>query len=166
MRHNLQVGDCFSIKSNGKYYALICGSINKKTSPHFYNFIPTTFNGIEKATPQSLENESIYGKSVEVNGFEDNEKIIKSTQPEIELVWDRYPENYKYMLGVYNIMIARKDFLKMESCFEFVGHLNLIENLLNTPSGSFNGGSEKVLKEFLYIVDQTLASHNQDMPQS
>lgn len=162
MRPNLQIGDCFSIESNGKYYALICGSVNRKTSPHYFNFVPTTFNRKHKATLQSLENESIYGKSVGVNGFEDNEKIIKDTQPEIEVVWNKYPKNQKYILGVYNIMITRKDFLNIEHCFEFVGHLNIIENLLNTPSGSFNGGSEEILKNFLLTIDQALESRNQD----
>ena len=163
MKPNLEIGHCFSINFGNNHFGLICSSIDKKRSPHSYSFLPISHISPEPLTINDFLTGNFYATFSGVSSSFDNpEQIIKNLQPDIETIWETYPQNYPYNLMAYNIMILRKDFLKMQSLFtNMVGRLHVIDNLVNYPTGSVNGGSEEVLSEFLSDLKPTMEYRNQ-----
>ncbi len=163
MKTNLEIGQCFSIKFGNSHFGLICSSIDKKRSPHSYSFLPISHVWTEQLTMNDFLNGKFYGTFSGVSSdFDNPEQIVKDLQPDIERIWEKYPQNYPYTLMAYNIMILRKDFLKMQHLFtSIIGRLSIFENLVNYPNGSINGGSEEVLSEFLSDLKATMEYRNQ-----
>ncbi len=163
MKPKLEIGQCFSINFGDSNFGLICSSIDKKRSPHSYSFLPISHRSTEQLKIDDFLTGNFYATFGGISkSFDNPEQIIKNSQPDIEVIWEMYPQNYPYNLMAYNIMILRKDFLKMEHLFtNIIGHLDVIENLVNYPAGSINGGSEEVLSELLSDLKSTMEHRNQ-----
>ena len=63
-------------------------------------------------------------------------------------MWTIHPNIQPYFLGSYTLTIWRKDFMKFRDNMEYIGRLNIIDNLDKNGNGSVNASNLDFLKDF------------------
>ncbi|MCC9065637.1 hypothetical protein [Flavobacterium piscisymbiosum] len=149
---NIKQGDLFSfIADDGKYKALLCTGIYIDKSPNNFTFCALTYSSYEKPTIEITKESSFFGV-----GDATKNNIYKHSDEELEKMWIIHPEIKPYILGCYNFIIWRKDFMKFRDNFEFIGNLNVVNNIDKNGNGSVNAsnweGLKNLFNEKLYEI--------------
>lgn len=139
----IKMGDLLTFKaSDNNYKVLLCTSVYKERSPHYYTFAALTYSGEEKPTLPDAIDSKFFGV-----GNTHNE-IFKYSDAALVKIWSIHPEIKNYLLGSYGFTIWRKDFMKFQEHFEFIGNLQILEHIDKNGCGSVNASSWDFLKNF------------------
>ena len=137
-------GDVIAFKANDqRYKALLCTSIFKETSPQHSTFAVLSINQEELPNLTEIQESWFYG----IGNRKDN--TFGYSENELVTMWSIHPEIKPYFLGSYGLIVWRKDFIKFRENLEFVGQLNIVENLDKNGNGSVNTSDWDFLKDFL-----------------
>jgi hypothetical protein len=140
---DINKGDVLSFQTDdGKYKALLCTNTNKVESPQYFIFAALTVNETTLPSLEDVINFSFYGSINKVNDY------FKYTDSQLNKMWTIHPEIIPHCLGSYGLIIWRKDFMKFRDKFEYIGNINIVDNLENNGNGSMNASDWTFLKEF------------------
>ncbi|MFY7788277.1 MAG: hypothetical protein ACOVQA_10425 [Thermoflexibacteraceae bacterium] len=140
---DIKKGDFFTFVGNdNKYKGLFCTSCHKEKSPFYFIFAALTYDDIQKPTLEDFINCNFFGTAhSKKNPFKYSDKAL-------EQMWNNHPEIKPYHIGSYWFIIWRKDFLKFRNNFEFVGNLNIVDNLDKNGNSGVNASSWDFLTDF------------------
>lgn len=137
-------GDILAFKGKDKKYKTIfCTRTNKKRSPFNFTFAGTDINQFDRPTIEKVIDSNFFGIGNTKNQYSPYFK-----DEEINQMWNLHPEINPYHLGAYGFTIWRKDFIKFRDQLEFIGNINIVDNLDLNGNGSMNASSWEVLNNF------------------
>lgn len=140
---DINKGDVIAFKADDqKYKALLCTSTHKEKRPQNFTFAALTVDQEELPSLTNIQESFFYGIGNRKDGY------FKYSEPELEKIWTIHPEIKPYFLGSYGLTIWRKDFMKFRNNIEYIGHLNIIDNLDKNGSGSVNASDWDFIKDF------------------
>jgi len=144
-------GDLLTFKaSDGKHKAMICTSIYKVKSPQYFTFAALNYNKDCKPTINEIIESDFYGICNTQNEY------FGYSDKELEKIWLIHSEIKPCFLGSYGLIIWRKDFMSFHSSFEWIGNLNIIDNLDKNGNGSMNSNPMNVLDDLFINLDSVL----------
>lgn len=136
-------GDLLTFKANDESYkVMLCTSTYKEKSPQNFTFAALTYNDKEKPTIENILYSDFWGIGNTKNDY------FKYSDNELNQMWSIHPDVKPYYLGSYGLVIWRKDFLKFRDNLEFIGNLNIVENLDKNGNGSMNASDWEFIKDF------------------
>lgn len=139
---DIHQGDLLTfIDTNDKYKVLLCTSTYKERSPHSFTFCMLTIDTPEKPAIEVIKESSFFGI-----GHTTKNNYYKYSDEELEKMWTIHPEIKPYLLGSYNFIIWKKDFMKFRDNFEFTGNLKIVNNIDKNGNGGVNSSSWEYLK--------------------
>lgn len=140
---NINQGDLLTFKgTDDNYKVILCTSTYKEKSPQYFIFAMLTYNEKEKPTVEDILDSEFWGIGNTKNEY------FKYSEIEVNQMWMLHPEIKPYYLGSYGFVIWRKDFLKFKDNFEFIGNVNIINNLDKNGNGSMNASNWRLIKDF------------------
>ncbi|MFB3387710.1 hypothetical protein [Flavobacterium sp. LAR06] len=139
---DIHQGDLLTFKDvSGKYKVLLCTSTYKERSPHTFTFCALNIDTIEKPTVAAIKESSFFGVEHTTKS-----NFYKHSDEELEKMWTIHPEIKPYLLGSYNFIIWKKDFMKFRDNFESMGNLKIVNNIDKSGNGGVNASSWEYLK--------------------
>lgn len=141
---NINQGDLLTfIASDGNYKVILCTNTYIEKSPHNFTFCALDYNLAEKPTIEIIKEISFFGVG---NATKNN--FYKHSDNELEKMWNFHPEIKPHLLGFYNFIIWKKDFIKFRDHFEFIGNLKIVNNIEKNGNGGLNASSWDYLRDF------------------
>jgi hypothetical protein len=136
-------GDAFTfLAADNRYKIIICTSIYKEVSPHYYIFAALTYDNERKPVIEDAIDSGFWGKAVYKDG------VFKYPDSQIEHMWEYHPEIMPYYLGSYGLTVWRKDFLQFKDNMNFVGNLKIVDDLDKNGNGGMNASGWLTLQRF------------------
>jgi hypothetical protein len=133
-------GDILTFKGlDNRYKAILCTSCYRDKSPYNFTFAALTFDSEEKPKIDNILETNFYG----VGNIKDN--YFKYSETERAKIWTTHPEIKPYSLGSYGLVIWRKDFMKFRDKMEFIGNINIVDNLDKNGGGAVNASEWNAL---------------------
>jgi hypothetical protein len=127
-------GDFLTFKTtDNRHKVIFCVRTNRERSPQSFLFAATTFDGNFKPTVDDLADIDFWGKG--------NRLDFKYPDSDLERMWTYHPENKPYFLGIYGILILRKEFMKWRENFEIIANLSIVDKLEMNGSGDIYPGN-------------------------
>jgi len=109
---------------------------------------------IEKLTISSILENDFFGIGNRVSSY------FKYSEQELNKMWAIHPEIKPYSLGTYSHIKWQKDFMKFIENFEFIGSLEIVDNLDKNGDGFINVSSWEFLKNYFNEKFKTLLDQN------
>jgi len=139
---DINLGDALTFRAwDGNYKLLLCTSVHKKKSPHYYIFAGLTFSSFNKPVLKDVLESYFYGTGNTKSDY------FKYNDDELDRMWGVHPEVKPYYLGSYGLMILRKDFLSFRSDIEYVVNVSIPTQLEMHGNGSMNISSFSFINE-------------------
>jgi hypothetical protein len=149
-------GDILTFKtSDNKYKALLCTSTYKVRSPYYYTFAALTYSSYNKPATSDIIESEFYGIGNTRNDY------FKYSDNELQRMWLQHPEIKSYFLGSYGFDIWRKEFTKFQNGFEFVGNIQIVDNLDKNGNGSINANNWEILDK-LFVNKMSIFMDERD----
>ena len=140
---DINKGDIIAFKANDKRFkALLCTGTFKERSPLYFNFAALTVDQQDVPSLTDIHDSFFYG----IGNRKDD--YFEYSEPELQKMWTIHPNIQPYFLGSYTLTIWRKDFMKFRDNMEYIGRLNIIDNLDKNGNGSVNASNLDFLKDF------------------
>lgn len=140
---DINQGDLLTFKANDEQYkVLLCTSTFKEKSPQYFTFAALTYNDIEKPNTEKIMQCDFWGIGNTKNDY------FKYSDIELNQMWSIHPETKPYFLGSYGLVIWRKGFMKFRDNFEFIGNLQIVDNLDKNGNGGMNASDWNFIKDF------------------
>lgn len=152
--NEINQGDLLTfIAADGKYKVLLCTNTYKEKSPHNFTFCVLTYDHVEKPTIEIILESSFFGV-----GNTTKNNFYKHSDEELNKMWAFYPKIKPCLLGSYNFIIWKKDFMKFRDHFEFIENLKIVDNIDKNGNGGVNASSWDFLKSFFNENFNTIMS--------
>ncbi|WP_269235198.1 hypothetical protein [Flavobacterium flavigenum] len=140
---DIKQGDLFTfIAADSRYKLLLCTNIYSHKSPHYFSFCALNYDEIEKPTIEIIEYCDFFGVA---NATKNN--FYNHSDEELEIMWSFHPEIKPYLLGAYNFIIWKKDFMSFYDNFEFIDNMKVMNNIDKNGNGSVNASSWDYLRK-------------------
>lgn len=155
---NIEVGDFLSFRaSDGNYRVIFCVAIQIKESPFYFHFAATTINSKNKPHKEEIFKCGFYGIVNRKNLY------FKTEHNSASGMWkDHRPEIDPFLVGVYELTIWRKDFMRFRDAFEYIDNISIHENLHLKGNGGMNASSLEALnKLFLSNINEIMVERRQ-----
>jgi hypothetical protein len=147
---SIEQGDLLAFKTvDGNYKVIICTETNKK-SPQNFTFIALTYNDSKCPNEIEIRKESFWGCGTSKANY------FKYSLEEQEKMWAFHPEIKPFLIGSYNLIIWRKDFLKFRDNVLKIGNLNIVNNIDKNGNYGINVSSWQSLNNFFTLQIETI----------
>tara|TARA_R110000868_G_C10586236_1_gene739127 strand:+ start:58 stop:567 length:510 start_codon:yes stop_codon:yes gene_type:complete len=141
----IEQGDLLTFKTvDGNYRVIMCTETDKK-SPQNFSFIALTYNSSEIPNEIEIRKESFWGCGTSKANY------YKYSLEEQERMWTLHPEIKPFLIGGYNLIIWRKDFLKFRDRILKIGNLDIVNNIDKNGNYGINVSSWESLNNFFSV---------------
>lgn len=136
-------GDLLSFRAlDGNYKVLLCTSVFKDKSPHYFTFAALSYNSSIKPDISNILSSEFLGIGNTRND------LFKYPEAQLEKMWAIHPEIKPCLLGSYGLIIWRKEFINMSDQFEIIQNIKIVDNLDKNGNGSMNASDWNYLNRF------------------
>jgi len=137
--------------SNNKYAVTCCVKIDQYRGSCNYWLVPITFKSDSKPTIEQVKDSEILGRTIG-SGF--SREQTRASQPGIDKIWDYVGGKPNFCFGFTIQGIEHKDLLKIKGKFEKIGELNIVENLKEIGSLSYEDSYERYDETYTKLDEQ------------
>ena len=133
---------------DNQYRAIICARVTQHRGQCTYDFVPTTYCGLDKPTPEVLSECFIPGRKI---GSGYDAKTTLSYQPGADVIWDYHQNDTNFFFGVPYYLVAHQDMINFKEKFERIHKLKIKESFKRTGSYRYESSFddfERIFNDF------------------